>query len=127
MRVLLINDYGFINGGAEKHIVGLHAALEACGDEVRIFTTNAGLDDPLRSSFADEACAGTLSSFRTLQQTANPSAPAALERVLQRFRPDVAHLNLFLTQLSPLILRVLRGVPCVYRVHWQRPWCPTGK
>jgi glycosyltransferase involved in cell wall biosynthesis len=127
MRILLINDYGFINGGAEQFMVGLSAALRESGDEVQIFTTTAGLDDPARRSFADEVCPGTLSGFRTLVQTANPAAPAALERVLHRFRPDVAHLNLFLTQLSPLILPRLRGVPCVYQVHWQRPWCPTGK
>ncbi len=127
MRILLINDYGFINGGAEQSIVGLRAALRECGDEVRIFTTNAGLDDPVRGSFADETCPGTLSRFRTLVQTANPAAASALKRVLYDFRPDVVHLNLFLTQLSPLILPVLRGVPCVYQVHWQRPFCPTGK
>jgi glycosyltransferase involved in cell wall biosynthesis len=127
MRILLISDYGFLNGGAERTIFGLCAALRECGDEVRIFATTAGLDDPLRTSFADETCAGTTSRFRTLMQTANPAAPAKLERVLRRFRPDVAHLNLFLTQLSPLILPVLRCLPCVYQVHWQRPMCPTGK
>lgn len=127
MRILLINDYGFLNGGAEQSILGLRAALQECGDEVRIFTTTAGLGDPMRTSFADETCAGSTSRFRTLLQTANPAAPAALERVLRSFRPDVAHLNIFLTQLSPLILPVLRRVPSVYQVQWQRPMCPTGK
>jgi glycosyltransferase involved in cell wall biosynthesis len=126
MRVLLVNDYGFRNGGAETAILSLRQGLESCGDEVRIFSSSAGLDDHTRIRFADELSLGTTSSFRTLLQTANPWAPIALKKEIDRFAPEVVHLHLFLTQLSPLILPVLRDIPCVYSAHWQRAICPTG-
>jgi glycosyltransferase involved in cell wall biosynthesis len=126
MRVLLVNDYGFRNGGAETAILSLRQGLESRGDEVRTFSSNAGLDDHTRTRFADELSLGTTSSFRTLLQTANPWATLALRKELARFAPEVVHLHLFLTQLSPLILPVLRDVPCVYSAHWQRAICPTG-
>jgi glycosyltransferase involved in cell wall biosynthesis len=126
MRVLIVNDYGFRNGGAESAILNLRQGLESRGDEVRIFSSSAGLDDRGRTGFADELARGTTSSLRTLLQTANPWAPLALKKELDRFAPEVVHIHLFLTQLSPLILPVLRDVPCVYTAHWQRAICPTG-
>ncbi len=122
MRILLVNDYGFRNGGAETVILGLRDGLKARGDEVRIFAGSARSEQ----GFADDLCFGTESPFRILLQTANPSAVLSLKRVLESFRPDVVNLNLFLTQLSPLILPLLRDVPCVYSAHWARPVCPTG-
>lgn len=121
MRVLLVNDYGFRNGGAETAILSLRDGLRTRGDEVRIFASDAR-----RNEFANDVCFGTESPFRILLQTANPSAAFGLRREIESFRPDVVHLNLFLTQLSPLILRVLGGVPCVYHAHWARAVCLTG-
>jgi glycosyltransferase involved in cell wall biosynthesis len=77
-------------------------------------------------SFADYECFGTTSRFRTLLQTANPWAFWQLRRVLVEFQPDVIHVRIFLTQLSPLILPLLRDVPSLYHVVWYRPICPLG-
>jgi len=78
------------------------------------------------NSLADYECFGTTSRFRTLLQTANPWAFWQLRRVLATFRPDVVHVRIFLTQLSPLILPLLRDVPSLYHVVWYRPICPLG-
>jgi hypothetical protein len=67
---------------------------------------------------ADYTCRGTTSPLRTLLQSANPSAWWQLRRVLAEFRPEVVHVRLFLTQLSPLILPVLRRVPSLYHAAW---------
>jgi len=129
MRILLVNDYGGLNGGAEIQTFRLRDGLKARGHEARVLTSTAGLepDGPV----VDYRAAGTNSPFRTLLQTANPWAALALLGALRDFRPDVVQLNLFLTQLSPLILPVLRlpafrNVPCVYYALWQRAICPTG-
>jgi glycosyltransferase involved in cell wall biosynthesis len=91
---------------------------------VRLFASSArpGAEE----SFADYECFGTTSRFRTLLQTANPWAFTRLRRVLAEFRPDVIHVRIFLTQLSPLILPLLRDVPSLYHVVWYRPICPLG-
>ena len=45
---------------------------------------------------------------------------------MAEFRPDVVHVNLYLTQLSPLILRAIRHTPSVYYAQWYRAVCPLG-
>ena len=49
-----------------------------------------------------------------------------LTRVLAEFQPDVVHVKIFLTQLSPLILTLLHNIPSLYHVAWYRPICPLG-
>ncbi len=46
--------------------------------------------------------------------------------MLREFQPDVAHVTIFLTQLSPLILPLLRDVPSLYYAVWYRIICPLG-
>jgi len=124
MRILLVNDYGTPTGGAETQMLALREELRRRGHEARLFASSA--HPPGVESLADDECFGTTSRFRTLLQTANPWAAWGVRRVLADFRPDVVHVRLFLTQLSPLILPVLKGVPSVYHVVWYRPICPLG-
>lgn len=124
MRILLVNDYGTTTGGAEIAVLALRDGLRARGHQVRLFASSArpGGAQPRADAYAF----GTTSAFRTLLQTANPAAATGLAREIAAFRPDVVHVNLFLTQLSPLILPVLRGTPSVFHAHWSRAVCPTG-
>jgi glycosyltransferase involved in cell wall biosynthesis len=124
VKILLINDYATPTGGAELGVLTLRDGLRQQGHDVRLFASSArpGAEE----SFADYECFGTTSRFRTLLQTANPWAFTRLRRVLAEFRPDVIHVRIFLTQLSPLILPLLRDVPSLYHVVWYRPICPLG-
>jgi len=124
VKILLINDYGTPEGGAEIQISRLRSLLREKGHDARLFASsvvNGGLDHE-----ADYQCFGTASSFRTLLQTVNPWAYLKLREVLKEFKPDVVHIKIFLTQLSPLILLALKNVPTLYHVAWYRPVCPIG-
>lgn len=124
MKILLVHDYPAPIGGAEIRLLRLREQLRALGHDARLLSSTArpaGLN-----SEADYECFGTMSRFRTLLQTANPSAYLSLRRVLRAFKPDVVHVKMFLTQLSPLILPLLRDVPSLYHVVWYRPVCPRG-
>ena len=124
MKILLVNDYASESGGAELHMRRLRLQLQSRGHDARLFSTTAQLgpgDEP-----PDYACFGTTSRFRTLLQTANPWAARRLNQVLDEFAPDVVHVMIFLTQLSPLILPVLHRAPTILNVVWHRPVCPTG-
>lgn len=123
MRILLVNDYVEQGGGAELQVQLLRDSLRARGHEVRLFASAAG--DPPRGA-ADDLCFGTLTALRTPLQAANPSAALRLRQVLDRFRPDVVHVRMFLSQLSPLILAALRAVPAIWHVVWYRAVCPRG-
>lgn len=122
MKVLLVNDYGTVEGGAEQMTLTLRDGLRQRGHETRVFASSAGQDE----GFAEDKCFGTMSGTRTLLQVANPSAYRQLRRVLATFQPDVVHVKVFLTQLSPLILPLLRTIPVLYHAVWYRATCPLG-
>ncbi len=124
MRILLVNDYGTPTGGAELLWLGLRAQLQALGHEVRLLTSRA--EPGGARSLADEHCAGTTGRWRTVLQSANPAACMTLRRLLSSFQPDVVHVGIFLTQLSPLILPLLRLIPAVHTAMWYRTICPKG-
>jgi len=124
MRILLVSDYATPTGGAETALFTLQDGLRRYGHEVRMLASSA--QPEATRNAADYRCFGTLGRARTLVQACNPTAFFALRRALGDFCPDVVHVGLFLTQLSPLILPVLRRVPTLYQVHWLRPICPIG-
>jgi glycosyltransferase involved in cell wall biosynthesis len=124
MKILLVSDYGTPTGGAEVQFLGMRERLRALGHEVLLFTSSAR---PTATPIAaDATCLGTTSPLRTLLQTANPWAARSLRELLRSFKPDVVHVKLFLTQLSPLILPLLRDLPALYHAVWYRAVCPTG-
>jgi glycosyltransferase involved in cell wall biosynthesis len=125
MRILIVSDYAYPAGGAEMMVRRMRDGLKARGHDARIFSTD--LRNGKGENFADYTCLGTETKFRTLLQTANPWASGALKRVLAEFDPDIVHVRMFLTQLSPLILKHLKGRRAIYHLAWYRAICPTGR
>lgn len=124
MKILLVNDYGTPDGGAEIATLSLRDGLRRRGHDALLLATTGRGAAP---SQADIECAGGAPGYGgRLVQTVNFAARRAVQRTLVQFEPDVVHVGLFLTQLSPLILPLLRGVPSVYYAHWLRTICPTG-
>jgi glycosyltransferase involved in cell wall biosynthesis len=124
MRILLLHDYGTLNGGAEIMIVNLRDALRARGHEALLFTSTARpLPLPI---VADETCFGSVSPLRRGLQAYNPQAKRRLREVLNAFRPDVVFVKMFLTQLSPAVLPLLRDVPSVLSVVNYNLVCPLN-
>lgn len=125
MRILIVSDYAYPAGGAEMMVRRLRDGMIARGHDARIFSTDLKSDKG--ENFADYSCLGTESRFRTLLQTANPWASAALRRVLDEFDPDIVHVRMFLTQLSTTILKHFKGRKVIYHLAWYRAICPTGR
>lgn len=124
MKILILNDQAGPTGGAELLTRALRDGLAARGHDARIFSSRAGSTP--ESSFADYTCFGTTGALRTLNRALNVSAPRRLRQVLEEFRPEVVHVRMFLTQLSPLVLPLLSAVPTVYHASWYSTVCPTG-
>ncbi|MEM1254408.1 MAG: glycosyltransferase family 4 protein [Cyanobacteria bacterium P01_H01_bin.21] len=125
MKILLLHDYGTATGGAELQMLSLRQGLIDRGHQVRLFASSA---TPVEGypQLADDVCFGTNSTLQVLTQTANLSAYWQLRQVLQSFRPDVVHIRMFLWQLSPLILPLLRDIPCIYQTAVYKAICPAG-
>jgi glycosyltransferase involved in cell wall biosynthesis len=125
MKILLVSDYAVLSGGAEIVLKSLRDALRKRGHIVTVFSSSARYHRN-EKLFSDHSCFGTVSPLRVIARTLNPWAYFRLRKILKNFQPDIVHVHLFLTQLSPLILPVLKKYPSVYHAHWQRAVCPMG-
>ena len=125
MKILLINDYATPAYGSEKLTLDLRDLLRLRGHDARLFASCVGAVKH-QEILANYKCLGTSTRFGRVLSTANPWAYWKLRRVLLEFRPDVVHVRIFLSQLSPLILPVLRKVPSLYHIVVYNPICPTG-
>ena len=125
MKILLVNDIGRPTGGAEFQMLALRKGLQERGHDVRLFSSRASLvaDSEL---VADYSCFGSNTKLQVLSQTANLSAYWQLRRVLSEFQPDVVHVRMFMWQLSPLILPLLKDFPCLYQTAVYKAICPAG-
>ena len=122
MKILLVNDNAALVGGAEIMAQTLRHGLERRGHDVRLLATA----DPASAHQPDYPCFAAKPPLQVATQAVNPSARFALRRALREFRPDVVHVRMFLTQLSPLILPPLRDVPSLYHAVMYESICPTG-
>ena len=124
MKVLLVHDYGTPTGGAELQMLSLRKGLRERGVDARLFASRASL---VEGEFAaDYGCYGSTGRFQVISETLNVSAWWNLRRVLKTFRPDVVHVRMFLWQLSPSILPLLREYPCIYQTATYKSICPIG-
>ncbi|MEO2034331.1 MAG: glycosyltransferase family 4 protein, partial [Planctomycetaceae bacterium] len=124
MKILLLNDAATPSGGAEILTMGLRDQFCERGHDARLFASSAVYGHGVAD--ADYLCAGTTGSLRTVNRVANLSAYRKLRNVLSQFQPDVVHVRMFMTQLSPLILPLLKRVPSIYHATWNEVVCPTG-
>jgi len=126
VKILILNDYGVLSGGAERVSIDLREGLRERGHDARIFASSA---QPFRLALpnqADFTCFGTDAWPQRVLQVANPAAVLGLRRVLAVFRPDVVHVRMFLTQLSPFILPLLARVPALLHAGNHQTICPLN-
>ncbi|NDJ17667.1 glycosyltransferase family 4 protein [Myxacorys almedinensis] len=125
MKILLVNDIGTATGGAEIQMLSLRQDLRDRGHDARLLTSRL---TPVAGCpvLADYECFGIDTRLQVLTQTVNPSAYLSLRQILQDFQPDIVHVRIFMGQLSPLILPLLRSIPCLYQAAMYRAICPKG-
>ena len=125
MKILLIHDIGTATGGAELQMLSLRQGLRDLGHDVRLFSS---LATPVTDSklLADYSCFGTNTLLQVLSQTVNPSAYLKLRGILREFKPDVVHIRMFMWQMSPAILTLLKDIPCIYQTAVYKAICPAG-
>lgn len=134
MRVLQINKFYYLRGGAERYYFDLTDALRSRGHEVIPFAMQDPRNEPSLhgESFASPVDFHSNGSAlgrirRGARVVYNVEARRRLSRLIDRFRPDVAHLHNVAHQLTPSILDALRGakIPIVQTLHDYKLICSS--
>jgi len=133
MRILLINNVHQIKGGADRVYFNTGNLLEQEGHEVVYFSSYhpdniqlskgqfVNLPDKRSSSFLTKA--GSVGKYFY-----NQDAAENLEILLQKEKPDIAHLHLYIGGLTVSILTILKKykIPIVQTIHDYRLLCPAN-
>jgi glycosyltransferase involved in cell wall biosynthesis len=127
MRVVIVNKYAHLTGGADQHCLGLASALSRRGHEVRFLSTRDAknaVDDGVFVTTtvthgSREAAALPAQAAVLAKAIWNHEAAMAMRRLIDEFRPDVVHTHKLYPQLSvaPVIVAARAGVPVVQTLH----------
>jgi len=133
MKILLINKYYYIRGGAERYLFNIQRLLEKRGHTVAIFSMHHPQNEPspFESFFVptiDFHEVGMLTTLKAGQRVIwYPRAAKQIQLLLDQFQPDVAHLLNIYHQLSPSILPPLkkRNIPTFQTLNDYKLICPN--
>lgn len=136
MKILNINKFFYIKGGAETYYFELNNMLEKHGHQIMHFSMKHenNMSSLYEKYFVDNIDYYTQTKFLQKMKNAGKivysfEAAKKLELLLQKEKPDVAHLQNFHHQLSGSILKVLKKhhIPVVYTAHDLKLVCGNYK
>lgn len=127
MRVLMGSSFWHGRGGDTTAMFATVRALEAAGHEVVPFAMRHPANRPSPWEARWPAWRDPRSA-RALGGVWSPGVAAALDRLLDDVRPDVAHLHHLHRFLTPSVLPTLRrrGVATAWTLHDYELVCPNG-
>jgi len=134
LRILQINKYHYLKGGAERYYLEVSRLLERAGHEVipLAMRTDRDLPTPHRALFLSETDYRKRAPFlRRAAEAAkvfwNEEAFARVGEIVERKHPDIAHLHNIAHQLSGSVVAALSwaGVPTVQTLHDYKLVCPA--
>ena len=134
MKVLMANKFFHLNGGSERVFFQEREFLQKKGITVIDFSMQdqRNLYSPYAEFFVAninyESAGGLSSKLKTAVSFIHSGeAVRNLEKLLERDRPDVAHLHNIYHQLTPSIITVLKkhGVKTVLTLHDYKLICPS--
>ena len=132
MKILMVNKFLYPRGGSESYMLSLGDCLAKMGHQVEYFgmydekntVGNSAKQYTYNMDFHSTGLGRFLYPFRILY---SPEAKRKIGEVLDRFQPDVVHMNNINFQLTPSIIYAVkqRGIPLVQTVHDYQMVCPN--
>src|SRR5918995_2025032 len=126
MRVLLVNKYARVTGGADRHVLDLAAVLRGRGHDVRLLSTEGTETDVAGAFIPPTVTHWNRDQMQPAQRLRvanmalwNRTAASAIRRLLSEFDPDLVHAHKLYPQLSvaPVVVAHEAGIPIVQSAH----------
>ncbi len=133
MRILEINKFNHVRGGADKHFVDLVDILRSSGNEMAVFS----MHHPENSysdyskhfvSRVDYENGNILNKLKgVLRIFWSFEAKEKIAKLLDELQPDIVHIHNIYHQISPSLLPEIkkRKIPVVMTVHDWKLICPN--
>lgn len=128
MKILLINNFHYHKGGSEAVYFHTAEMLENQGHEVIYFSQkNEFNESSAWEKYFSRNNDGLPKWKGVCRYFYNREAKKNLERLVQKEKPDIAHVHLFWGGLSPSIFSVLKKhkIPIIHTAHDHRMVCPA--
>ena len=137
LKILSINKYYRLEGGADREMFNIEKILLENGHEVIPFSTENKKNRPTEWSkyFAEGLDIGGMGKDNIINKMKkfsrviyNFQAKKKLIQLLDNISPDVAHLHNIHYEISPSVIHALRRkkIPIVMHLHDMRLFCPNG-
>jgi glycosyltransferase involved in cell wall biosynthesis len=138
MKILLVNTRHFYGGGDSTYTFNLAELLSSHGHEIAFFAMqdNRNIPDPNADLFVSPIEFRELNQQKTLANGVkvltrtiySTEARRKFVALLDRFSPDIIHLQNFLLHITPSILFEARqrGLPVVWTLHDYGLACPNA-
>lgn len=135
MKVLLVNKFHYRKGGSETYYFDLAESLRSMGHEVVFFAMEDPENEPCEQSEYFVSAKDYNGKTSVLQKAKDAvsliysrESKEKFERLLQKEKPDIIHLNLVHRQITFSILDApsAKGIPVVYTAHDYIPVCPNA-
>lgn len=131
-RVLLVNKFYYRRGGDCVYLLNLEEMLRSRSHEVAVFAMDYPENDPSEWSpyFASEVSfqGGARQKLKAVERTLGMGdINRSFTAILDRFKPDVVHLNNIHSYLSPQLAVIARkrGIRVVWTMHDYKLVCPS--
>ncbi len=131
MKILQINKFFYLRGGAERYFFDLSEMLLKNGHEVIPFALADSENHYSKHNkyFINKVNLDKFSIKNVIKVFYNYDAAIRLDRLIKETKPDIAHLHNIYHQLSPAIINVLKkyNIPIVQTIHDYKIICPNYK
>ncbi|MBQ1230850.1 MAG: glycosyltransferase [Clostridia bacterium] len=132
MKILMVNKFLYSRGGCENYMLYLAEHLKNMGHEVEFFgmydeKNTVGNSANLYTANMDFHTKGLKRFLYPFKIIYSFEAKRKIMKVIDRFKPDIVHMNNINFQLTPSIIYGIKkkGVPVVQTVHDYQMICPN--
>ncbi len=130
MRILLVNKFHWLKGGAEKYYFELGKLLKEHGHEIAYFSMQdeKNIVTGEKEFFVKKINVNGKNFLRAFSTIYSHRNKKKMEEAIEEFNPDIVHINLFQRQLTYSIIEPIKkkNIPIVFTAHDLQPICPAS-